>query len=838
MNMVNSKHQGSTKRVGHLLSMLRERGASDRQGEWFTPGMLPDFAPDESAADIPLIERRAKAFKGMLETMTNEEFSKKTHTFEIKPGELIVGVIPMGSLGFGKVFPNYLTEKEKHVAFFTSRGVESVLGHNAPDFSRVLKGGLKGILKICQERRKSLGFDNKYPLGPNEGIEKKISFYKAVEICCKALVDYAKKFAELAERKADEENDAARKKELLEIARICRKVPLEPAGSFYEAVHSTWFVHLAFHSTVSHLSLGRLDQVLQPYLEESISKGEIDEAKARELLECFFIKCAERLTLTMQYVVEQDHQDFGTGMGHNPFLVDQEATVNQFMQNIVIGGQTRDGKDATNRCTYLFLDACAGLGLPTPTVNLRLHKNSSEELLQKTAQCALNSGNGQPIIYNDEIVVPAFSHHPAVPEEEALDYVVDGCWEVIMNGKCDFNYNMVNMLTVMECALNGGALISSGSSQLRGTKMSYLSPLAPQITTFDKLKEILRTHLQLFANKAGMQLYSYYTLEGSVTPVPFFSAMLGNCLEKGIDKTWGGADYNIAGIVFIAMPNVANSLAAIKEWVYDKKVYTLAEVVKALRHDFKGSKREVEMKRDFEQSPKFGNNREEVDEIMAWLLTGVHEAVQKAQKLSDYVFLTVPETPEEAKRVKRLRNMAEYEGPSMKERFGKDFNIAFTAGCGTFAQYAHFGIGCAASADGRGKDQPVAPNFSPFSGTAHNGEGAILESLKDLGLNRYGTGVMLDICLEEKDTNEEKVVEVMKKFTRCNGSIMSLTIVGHKEIEKIYELCNEVREGIKDPGVLYEYNDVSVRVGGWNSPFVTLTKVQQENYLKRMIRTT
>lgn len=834
--MESNKHRGSTRRVEHLLTLLRERGASDRSGEWFTPDMLPNIAPDESAADTSLIERRALAFKAMLEAMANEEFSKKTHTFEIKSGELIVGVMPMGSLGLGKVFPNYLTETEKHVAFYTSRDVESVLGHNAPDFTRVLTGGLKGILKICGERIKSLEFDNKYPLGPNEGIGKKISFYKAVETCCNALIDYAKKFAELAERKANEENDSTRKNELLEIARICRKIPMEPAGSFYEALHSIWFVHLALHSTVSHLSLGRLDQVLQPFLEASISKGEIDEARALELLECFFIKCAERLNLTMEYVMEQDHQDFATGMGHSPFLVDQEATVNQFMQNIVIGGQTRDDKDATNRCTYLFLDACAGVGLPTPTVNLRLHKNSSEELLQKAAQCTMNAGNGQPIIYNDETVVPAFSQHPAIPKEEALDYVVDGCWEVLMNGKCDFTYNMVNTLTVMECALNGGALISSGSSQLRGMKKSFLSPLAPQMTTFDKLKEVIRTHLQLFTNKAGMQLYSYYALEGSVTPVPFFSSFLGNCLEKGIDKTWGGADYTVAGIVFIALPNVANALAAIKEWVYDKKVYTLEEVVEALRHDFKGSEREEEIRRNFEQSPKFGNNEKEVDEIMAWLLDEIYEAIQKAEKLSDYVFLTIPETPEEARRIKRLRNMAEYEGLSMKEKFGKDFNIAFTAGFGTFAQYAHMGIGCAASADGRGKDKPVAPNFSPNSGTAHNGEGGILESLKNLGLNRFGTGVMLDICLEEKDTNKEKIVEVMKKFVRCNGSIMSLTIVGHKEIETIYELCNEVREGKKDPSVLYEYNDISVRVGGWNGPFVTLTKVQQEDYLKRMIR--
>ena len=829
------KHCGSTERVERLLTLLRERGLSNRSEEWFTLDMLPDIAPDEAAGDLSLIERRAMAFKGMLEAMTNEAYSQKTRTYEIKPGELLVGIMPMGSLGLGKVFPNYLTPMEKDVAFYASRGVGSVLGHNSPDYSKVLKTGLGGILKICDKRLAAMRARRPDLIDKHWCKWKKFSFFKAVKTCCNAVVAYSVRFAELADRMACDEQDPVRKAELMEIARICRKVPLEPAESFYEAVQSIWTIHLAMHSTVSHLSLGRLDQVLQPYLEKSLAKGEIDEDKARELLECFFIKCAERLNLTMKYAVEQDHQDFGTGMGHSPFLVDQEATINQFMQNIVIGGQTRQGKDATNQCTFLFLDACRQVGLPTPIVNLRLHKNSSKELRKKAVECSLDGDNGLPVIYNDDIIIPAFSRHRDIPLEEARDYVVDGCWEVLMNGKCDFTYNMVNLMTVMECALNGGALLSSGTAQLRGLKMSYLSSLAPQLRTFEDLKKVFVKHLQLFTNKAGMQLYSFYALEGSVTPVPFFSAMLGDCLQKGVDKTWGGADYTIAGMVFIALPNVANSLAAIKEWVYDKGEYSLEEVVQALRNNFEKSDREKEMQGRFEQSPKFGNNLKEVDDIMAWLLDEVDYAVQQSEKLSDYIYLSQPKSAKEQSRVKRLRRMAEYEGASMRRRYGDSFNIIFTAGCGTFGQYVHFGIGCAASADGRKMNQPVAPNFSPYSGTAGNGVGAILESLSNLRLDRFGTGVMLDICLEKNETNEDLIDNVFSKFMKCNGSIMSLTVVGHSQIDKIYRLCNDVREGNKNPDVLDEYVDVSVRVGGWNGPFVTLTRIQQENYLRRMV---
>lgn len=834
------KERGSTERVQYLMKLLRERAASNRSGEWLTNDMLPDIANKKNAEDIPIIVRRAKAFSAMLMAMVNEKNSKKTFTYEIRPGELIVGTMPLGSLGLGKVFPNYLTEREKEVAFFSSRSIDSVLAHNVPDFNRVLKGGLKKIISICSMRLELLRVDYEFPIGARKGMEKKIHFYEAVKICCEGVVKYAMRFAELAGKKAQKEKNAQRKAELLEISRICRKVPYEPADGYYEALHSIWIVHLVLHASASHLSLGRADQILQPHYLKSIKspkkyaigEKEFTRALAQELFECFVIKNSERMMLNTTNLVEQDHTDFATGMGANPFLVDQEVTINQFMQNIVVGGQTRNGKDATNDCTYIIIDACTAVGLPTPVLNVRLHKKSPKKLVSKVAESAVNAGNGQPIVYNDESIIPGMNESPKIPIEEVRDYVVDGCWETLLNAKCDFNYNMINMLTVLECALNGGAGIVKSRMQLRGPKKSFMSTLPDQIKTFAELQKIIRQHLRYFTNKAGLQLYSFYMLESSTTPTPFFSALLGQCLEKGIDKTWGGADYILSGMVYIGMPNAANALTAIKEWVFDKKVYKLDNVVNALKNNFEGYKG---MRCNFAKSATFGNNNDKADSMMRWLMDSSYEAVKYAEDLCDEVFVERPRSLKERKRIKRLRHMAGYSGTNMKDRFGKNFNITFSAGCGTFAQYAFFGTMSGTSADGRLAGKPVAPNFSPVTGTAVNGAGGILSSLKKLGLKRFGLGVMVDMCFDAKETSQEYMEEVLRKFMKDGGSIISLTVVNQEDIKKVHKLCNEVRNGQKDTEVLFPFNHITVRAGGWNSPFLALTQAQQEDYMKRSL---
>ena len=830
------ENRGSTKRVEQLLEMLLKHGETDRLGEWFTQDMFhrDDRNKVKMPPDEPVIVRRAEAFAAMLRAMTNPENSITTRTLEILPGELIVGVVPLGSLGFGKVFPEYMTEEEMRVGSFTSQdSTDSVLGHNVADHEKVLKGGFREIIRFCKDRITFLEIDRDHPLGTRKWIDEKLSFYKAVLICSNAVVTYARDFADLAEEEAitKRKTDPERAKELDKIAAICRKVPYEPAETFHEAVQSIWFTHLALHATLNHVSLGRLDQILQPFYEKSIKDGEINEQQAIELLECFIIKACGPLNLNPDYFEKMDHMDYGASLSTNPIVIDQYAAANNYLQSIVVGGQTREGADATNDCSYLFLGAYASIGVFTPTLYARIHKNSPDKFLKRIAKTILDSDCGLPTVYNDDVIIPALCSSD-IPVEEARDYVADGCWEPILNANSDWTFGTINMLTVLECAMNGGALLTNNPQYLRGQKMGFLTPFCTEIEDFEQLKELVTFHMRFFTDQIAMGLYSFYSIHGSITPTPFLSALMGGCLKKGIDKTWGGTDYIIGGIIADAMPNCANSLAAIKEWVYEKGVYTLPQVVDSLKNDFQDCD---STQQDFISSPKFGNNDPYVDEIMKWLLDEFYQAVCDSKELADFVFLYEPKDVLEQEKMESLRSLAGYAGDSMKKKYGEDFKITVTAGCGTFENYANMGLGCAASADGRNRGKPIAPNFSPVSGTDDAGIGHLLQSLDNFGLDRFGAGVIVDVCLEESDLNEKLLVEVLRKFVEVGGNIISITIAGHLKLEEIYRLCEGVRAGRKEPSVLDPYNQISVRVGGFQAPFVTLPKEQQKDYLKRSI---
>ena len=477
-----------------------------------------------------------------------------------------------------------------------------------------------------------------------------------------------------------------------------------------------------------------------------------------------------------------------------------------------------------------MLEACASVQLPTPTVNVRLHKNTPDALRNAVEDTLVHGGCGLPIIYNDETIVEGFVS-AGLPREEALDYVVDGCWEPILNATGDWTFGMVHMLTVLECALNAGALLSTNPSLLRGQKKSYATPRTEEITDFETLKKAVKTHLQFFTDQVALRLYNCYSIDASVTPTPFFSALLGDCLEKGVDKTWGGADYILGGIIAIAVPNCANSLAAINELVFKRGTLSLPELVQALRDDFKGHEGLREMLREV---PKFGNNEAEVDSLATWLMNEFHVAIGQASVLADEVFLARAETVEEQARLRSIRDLCGYLGSSLRDRYGDSFHMTFTGGAGTFGQYSFMGGGCAASADGRGRNQPVAPNCSPNSGTVYKGIGHTLRSEGALGLNRFPAGVVLDICLERDAQTQGSIAPYLETFVNTGGNILTLSLASKAQLEQIAKLCQSVRQGLEPPEVLQPHAGLCVRVGGWNAPFITFTEAQQADYLKRI----
>jgi pyruvate-formate lyase len=819
-----------TPRIAKLREALMKKGFENRSDEWFVKGQLPDTAKMYPLEHV--IVRRAYAIDEMLKAICNDKEFGYTHCFEIEEGTLLAGIIPMGSNGLGKVFPNYLTEEELRVGSATNKTEMALLGHNTINYEKVLKNGLRSIIDYADSQlhpRLMMGIEIAY--------DKK-AFYKAVIISCQAVIDYAHRFALLAERDAAKCSNEKRKAELLEMARICNKVPEKPAETFHEAVHSIWLVHCCLHSTMDYMSLGRLDQVLDRYLQKEPNKD-----FARVLIENFIIKAAGRLNLTTQYLVQQDHMDYNAALGIHPYYLDQRAGLNNFLQNIIIGGKTPDGKDATNDCTYLILEAFKNVNLSTPGIYVRLHKDSPDDLYKAVASSIEKTMN-LPYILNDEVMIPALTKALSYGESDpkklqkykelANDYCVDGCWEPILNGISEWTFGMINGMTILECALNRGAALSNNPALLRGQK---LSPDMGNITSFENLKKVLSDQIQFFVDQSALSMCLYYMTTEFVVPSPLVSALFGTCLEKGLDKSWGGAEYNLGGTVLGGVPDMVNTLSSIKTWVFDKKKYKLSDVLSALRFnftagdtgDYKNQRLFDSIKVDFfTNSPQFGNNAE-TNEIAKFILDSFYRATNKSKDLSYKVFLD-PKGDADPQ-VWALRAIAGYYGKALQTTL-PGFDLKFTAGMGTFEQYNWQGAGNAASA-ARNTGDPLAPNFTPASGTWHTTPSYLFEMFNGLGLNRFAAGVITDICL----TSGLMLERTLRAFISKQGGMLSVTIAS-KQYQEIYEIARATNM-IEDPKAasdkLLKYADIMVRVGGWNAPFITLPLSHMENYINRPV---
>lgn len=838
-----------SERVERLLGALYERGMSDRSSEWFDNREFEDIGakyPTESAA-----VRKAYAIEEMLTKMTDKNCSKHTHTYEIGEDELIVGVIPMGSNGLGKVFPNYLTESERRVAAFTNKTELALLGHNTVDYNRLFAKGLSAIIAEANQKVEKLKKAKKINYG-------KIDFYRSVAISCQAVIDYSNRYAALAEADAQKyPGGSKRHAELLEIARICRKVPAAPPDTFHEAVQAICTFHTALHASMNYISFGRLDQVLNAYLDRKRIKDEAYIQECTELLECLIIKAAGRLNITTKYLMSQDHMDNNAALGTHPYYLDQRAGVNNFLQNVIVGGLTPDGKDATNPMTYIVLNAFANVNLSTPGIYARVHKDSPREYIECIAKCLDQTGN-IPALLNDDVLIPALTnslldYKTKVDDKKreeyrklANDYCVDGCWEPILNGISDWTFGMLNCMPILQCTINRGASLDTNPGMLRGGKLSFISD---EVTNYEEFQETFKKYMQFFIDQSTFSLYECYMMDEYINPSPLYSAVLGGCMRKGCDKAWGGPEYNIGGTIMIGMPDVINTTCAIKKWVFDEHKYTMDEVREAMKADFTAAESEVElseryrdMRDDFDtNSPKFGDV--ESNEVANFIVNTFCDAVEHSKRLADKVFL-YPVKPDketglltdEQVQILHLRKVAGYYGVSFKERFGRNFNMHFTAGCGTFEQFPQQGMGIVASAN-RHSNDPMTANFSPASGTIRKGVGNVFESYKNLPMDRLSAGAIVDLCIDESQKNEAYIVGLLDKFRETNGNMLTLAF-GNKDVyQKIYQLCFDAAN-TQDNEALYkeldQYKHINVRVGGWQAPFISMSLGQQKDYIRRI----
>ena len=450
------------------------------------------------------------------------------------------------------------------------------IAHAVIDYPRLISMGLKKYIKLSNEKLENY----KKVLGSEPHADEKIAFYKSIKIISKALINYARKYANKAEEMAIEETNPSRKAELEKIVETCRNVPENPPKNLQEAVQFLWFIHMALHiENFEHgISFGRVDQYLLPYY-----NGNAEEAL--RLFKNLLLKTNEIIALYDSIATTY----FG-GM----------ATT----QNILIGGFDKEGNDATNPLTFLMLKAIDEVSVPSPNLVVRINSDTSPKLYQTIANI-LAKGKNVIGLYNDELVIKALMRY-GIPLEEARDYGIVGCVGLSTSGTSFDNTGAVFLSTAkaLELALGTDKSIVSKYIKMDKNPLTFKS----MDDVLDAFKEKLNSLMEMAAIAAN----AYQQAHRKLKPTPLMSLGIKGCFEKGIDVNEGPAKYNFSGIHVTGFSDVVDSLAAIDWAVFKQKEVSMEELIDSLKNNFRGKK---ELRNYLQyKCPKYGNDYTQADE--------------------------------------------------------------------------------------------------------------------------------------------------------------------------------------------------------------------------------
>lgn len=651
--------------------------------------------------------------------------------------------------------------------FFGMEGkLNSGDAHLAVDYQKMLKIGLKGY----EERAKKLKAE--LDLCVPENIDK-YQFYKAVIITIQAVKTFAQRFSDLAKEKA-ENADEQRKKELLEIARICTKVPYEPAETFYEAIQSTWFIQLILQieSNGHSLSYGRFDQYMYPYLQRDLDKNRISEDEAVELLTNLWIK-----TLTINKVRSQSHTFSSAG--------------SPMYQNVTIGGQTTDKKDAVNKLSFLVLKSVAQTRLPQPNLTVRYHKNLSKEFMDEAIE-VMKLGTGMPAFNSDEVIIPSFIEK-GVKEEDAYNYSAIGCVETAVPGKWGYRctgMSYMNFPRILLIAMNDGVDMTSGKRFVKGC--GYFKDM----TSYQQLKDAVDQAIrELTRMSVIVENAIDLALERDVPDV-LCSTLTEDCLGRGKTIKEGGAVYDFISGLQVGIANMADSLAAIKKLVFEEKKITAEQLWNALLDDFQSVKNQKIQHMIIHDAPKYGNDNDYVDQLVV-----------------DVYNTYIDE-------MKKYPNTRYGRGPIGGIRYAGTSSISANVGQGYSTM---------ATPDGRRAKTPLAEGCSPAHSCDKNGPTAVFKSVSKLPTHEITGGVLLNqkvtpMMLSTEENKEKLEMIIRTFFNRLNGYHVQYNVVSR----------DTLIDAQKHPE---KHKDLIVRVAGYSAFFNVLSKATQDDIIGRTEQT-
>lgn len=658
----------------------------------------------------------------------------------------------------------------EEVSVFMETGVFGMEGklnagdaHLAVNYEKILAFGLKGY----EERVKDL--KAKLDLTDPDSIDKNI-FYKAVLIVIEAVHQFAQRYSKLAQELADREKDSKRKAELLEISRICAKVPYEPATSFYEAVQSVWFIQLILQieSNGHSLSYGRFDQYMYPYYIKDIQEKVITKDEALELLTCLWIK-----TLTINKVRSQAHTLSSAG--------------SPMYQNVTIGGQTPDKKDAVNELSFVVLQSVAQTRLTQPNLTVRYHKNINKAFFDDCIE-VMKLGFGMPALNNDEIIIPSFINW-GVKEEDAYNYSAIGCVETAVPGKWGYRctgMSYINFPRVLLCAMNDGVDLTTGKRFTKG--YGYFKDMKSYeelLSAWDKTVREMTCYSVIVENAID---------KASERDVPdiLCSALTDDCIGRGKTIKEGGAVYDFISGLQVGIANMADSLAAIKKLVFEEKKITPIQLWNAILDDFQSDENKKIQAMLIDEVPKYGNDIDYVDNLV----------VEAYDSYLD--------------EIKKYPNTRYHRGPIGGIRYGGTSSISANVGQG---------MGTMATPDGRNAYEPLAEGCSPAHNADKNGPTAVFKSVAKLPTEKITGGVLLNQKMTPQmlstEENKQKLEMLIRAFfNRLHGYHVQYNIVSRETLIDAQEHPEK-------------HKDLIVRVAGYSAFFNVLSKKTQDDIIGR-----
>ena len=651
--------------------------------------------------------------------------------------------------------------------FFGMEGkLNSGDAHLAVDYEQLLKIGLVGYEKRVRQLKAELD------LCVPENIDKYV-FYKAVLIVIEAVRTYADRFSLLAQEMA-ENAQSHRKDELLEISNICSKVPYEPASSFKEAIQSVWFIQLILQieSNGHSLSYGRFDQYMYPYLKADLEKGVITDEEAVELLTNLWIK-----TLTINKVRSQAHTFSSAG--------------SPMYQNVTIGGQTPDKKDAVNKLSFLVLKSVAQTRLPQPNLTVRYYNGLNKEFLDECIE-VMKLGTGMPAFNNDEIIIPSFIDL-GVKEEDAYNYSAIGCVETAVPGKWGYRctgMSYQNFPRILLAVMNDGVDVTSGKRFVKG--YGYFRDMK----SFEELQDAWDKSIREITRLSVIVENAVDLASERDVPDILCSTLTQDCIGRGKTIKEGGAVYDFISGLQIGIANMADSLAAIKKLVFEEKKITPQQLWDALQDDFMSEENQKIQSMLINEAPKYGNDDDYVDQLVV-------------EAYDSYI-----------NEIKKYPSTRYQRGPVGGIRYAGTSSISANVGQG---------YGTMATPDGRKAHTPLAEGCSPAHAMDKNGPTAVFKTVSKLPTHEITGGVLLNQKVTPQmlatEENKEKLEMIIKTFfNRLHGYHVQYNVVSRETLI----------DAQKNPE---KHRDLIVRVAGYSAFFNVLSKATQDDIIERTEQT-